>query len=441
MTLLLNPQHLAHNMRTVLVDIGPLVHLAGEGSLSGLNLTDEESLIALGKGIVVEGNQIVEVRNSEELVDEYGSPNYLLDELSKAHLDDIAVVSLEGRSVIPGIVDSHSHLIWAGDRSREVRWKLNGMSYSEIASRGGGIVSTVNATRKSTNTELLDLGIGRLKTAFKSGTTHIESKSGYGLDLETELRLLEVSKKLSQCVDLPSMDHTWLGAHAIPNGSTHKDYFESLISEQLPGICEQGIARSTDVFCEPGWFTVEESEDILRESRSAGLNLRLHIDEFTDGGGGELAAEMKVDSADHAHYTNDESRIKMDEAGVNTGFLPGTPYSMGEDWPNFNKMIDDDLVWSIASDFNPNNQILSIPFLSSLLVSRCSVDPLATLVCSTRNPAETTPHPSGLQHGRIEVGAIANLNILDSKNWESWCTRPSHSPFKGTMIEGKYVSH
>ena len=441
MTLFLNPQHLGVYMRTILLDVGPLAHLSGDGAISGESLTNEETLIAHEKGIVVEGNEIIKIGNSSELLEEYGPPNTNLNSLSNSHSQEYKIVSLQGRAVIPGLVDSHAHLIWAGDRSREVRWKLKGKTYLEIASMGGGIVSTVNQTRNATDLELFELGKKRLETALKSGTTHIESKSGYGLNLETELRLLEISKKLSLCSNLPSMDHTWLGAHAIPEETNHKDYFESLISEQLPAVCEQGIARSTDVFCEPGWFTVEESEEILKQSRKSGLDLRLHIDEFSDGGGGELAAEMKVESADHAHYTNDNARAKMNESGVNTGFLPGTPYSMGEQWPDFNKMIDDGYIWSIASDFNPNNQILSIPFLSSLLVSRCRVDPLATLVCSTRNPAETTPHPSGLKHGRIEAGAVANFNILDSKNWESWCNRPSHSPFIGTMLEGEYHVH
>ena len=441
MTLFLNPQPLGCNMRTILVDIGPLVHLSGVGPLSGQGLLDEDSLIAHDKGIIIEGNEIIAVENSEDLIEEYGIPNTTLNSLSEIKSSENKIISLEGRSVIPGLVDSHAHIIWAGDRSREIRWKQNGKTYSEIASMGGGIVSTVNQTRTASEKELFQLGKTRLEVAFQSGTTHIESKSGYGLNTDTELRLMEVSRNLSLCEGLPSMDHTWLGAHAIPEEMSHKGYFESLMSEQLPAICEQGIARSTDVFCEPGWFTLEETEELLRESRGNGLDLRLHIDEFVDGGGVELAAEMKVESADHAHYTNDEARAKMNDAGVNTGFLPGTPYSMGEQWPDFNKMINNDIVWSIATDFNPNNQILSIPFLSSLLVSRCGVDPLATLVCSTRNPAITTPHPSGLEHGKIEVGSIANLNILDSKNWESWCTRPSHSPFIGTMLEGKYHSH
>jgi imidazolonepropionase len=440
--LFFNPQHLAFDMRTILVDIGPLAHLGGFGPAVGQDLLNEELISAAGKGIVVESNEIVTIGESTELVDEYGPINRTLQNFDNSIDDGVdKVVSLEGRAIIPGLVDAHSHLIWSGDRSREVRWKLNGKSYADIAAMGGGIVSTVEDTRASSNDKLYNLGLTRLEEAFRSGTTHIESKSGYGLNTETEMRILEVSKMLGAQKKLPTIDHTWLGAHAIPKELTHGEYFESLISEQLPSISEQGIARSADVFCEPGWFTVEESEDILKESRKSGLDLRIHIDEFADGGGGDLAAELKVDSADHAHHTNDDARAKMKSAGVNTGFLPGTPYSMGEEWPDFNKMIELELPWSIASDFNPNNQILSLPFLGSLLVQRCKVDPLAALVAATRNPSETTPHPSGLQHGRIEVGTIANINILDSKYWESWCMKPSHSPFLATMIEGEIVKH
>ena len=428
-------------MRTILVDVGPIAHISGSGPLSGNSMIDENSLITHEKGIIIEDNQIMDIRDSNELVDEYGQPEFEISNLSNLNKEGNNIISLAGRAVIPGLVDSHSHLVWSGDRSRELRWKLKGKSYSDIASMGGGIVSTVTDTRKSSNEVLLEIANKRLQEAFRSGTTHIESKSGYGLDVETELRILEVSKKLSEIENMPTVDHTWLGAHAIPKDKTHKEYFESILSEQLPMVVEQGIARSADVFCEPGWFTIEETEDILKQSRAKGLNLRLHIDEFVDGGGGGLAADLRVDTADHAHYTNDENRERMKVAGVNTGFLPGTPYSMGEEWPNFNSMIDDGLVWSMATDFNPNNQILSLPFLASLLVNRCRVDPLAALVSATRNPAETTPHPSGLVHGRIEKGAIANLNILDSPHWESWCSKPSHTPFHSTIIEGNIVNH
>ena len=165
----------------------------------------------------------------------------------------------------------------------------------------------------------------------------------------------------------------------------------------------------------------------------------MHIDEFCDGGGGILAAELQVDSADHAHYTNEHAREQMQEASVNTGFLPGTPYSMGSQWPDFNKMIEHQYRWTIATDFNPNNQILSLPFIGSCLVQRCGVDPLATLASCTINPSFTTPHHSGLQHGKSAQGAVANMNILHSSQWESWCLTPGHSPFSDIVLEGEYL--
>ena len=167
----------------------------------------------------------------------------------------------------------------------------------------------------------------------------------------------------------------------------------------------------------------------------------MHIDEFYDGGGGGLATELKVTTADHAHYTNHESRIEMESAGVNTGFLPGTPYAMGAQWPNFNDAIENDFTWSIATDFNPNCKTFSMPFLGSLLSQRCSVHPLAALVAATRNPSETTPHPSGKVHGRIQEGGIANFNVLNAPYWEAWCMQPSETPFISTCLNGKLIHH
>jgi len=237
------------------------------------------------------------------------------------------------------------------------------------------------------------------------------------------------------------MELTWLGAHDTPKGSDQTSYVEEILSDQLPQILNQGYAQGADVFCEPGWFTVEESEEILRQSKQGGLRQRIHIDEFSDGGGGELAAELGVVTADHAHHTSIESRQRMEEAGVNTGFLPGTPYTMGEPWPSFNNAIEENYRWSVATDFNPNCNILSLPFIGSLLVHRNKVDPLAALVAASRNPSETTIHPDGLVHGRIQVGAAANLNIVDGEHWQSWCNRPGTSPFKSTMLNGNLTHH
>ena len=432
-----NPQHTAEYMRTVYVDAGPMAHLSGKGPLKGHSLLDAEALVSpKGMGLVVFEERIEAISHSEELIAEYGAPN---DQLSSD--SEIKVISLNGNAIIPGLVDSHTHLLWAGDRSRELSWRHSGKSYREISEMGGGIQDTVRATAAASDEELLKLGYSRMRSALRTGTTHMEVKSGYGLTTESELRLIEIASQLKGMEHLPSMDLTWLGAHDTPHGMNTEQYVEQILSEQLPKVIEQGHARSADVFCEPGWFNVEQSEDILKSSRDGGLDLRIHIDEFVDGGGGELAAELNVTTADHAFHSSADARRKMDAAQVNTGFLPGTPYALGTEWPEFNQMIDDKLTWSIATDFNPNCKTLSLPFMGSLLSQRCSVHPLASLVAATRNPAETTPHSSGQVHGRLEVGAVANFNVVDSPYWEAWCLQPSHTPFASTCISGKLIHH
>ena len=422
-------------MRTVYLDLGPLAQLSGEGVVSGNDMTNSEQFISpAGMGIVVENGCIESIQHTEELREEYGGP-------MDVKTPSLEVISLHGRAVIPGFVDGHTHLLWAGDRSRELSWKRAGKTYQQISSMGGGIQDTVRSTRQASNDQLLQLGYQRMRTALRSGTTHMEAKSGYGLNTESELRLLEISNELKNMVHLPSLDITWLGAHDIPDGMSSKEYLDEILSDQLPNVLEQGFARSADVFCEPGWFDTEESEQILVASRKGGLELRMHIDEFQDGGGGDLAAELNVDSADHSHYTSDETRLNMKDAGVMTGFLPGTPYSMGNKWPDFNHVTELDVPWSIATDFNPNCKILSPTFLGSLLVQRCSVDPLSALLAVTRNPSEKTPHPSGKVHGRIEVGAVANFNVLSTPHWESWCLQPAHPPIESTCLNGQLIHH
>ncbi|MGB0487730.1 MAG: imidazolonepropionase [Candidatus Poseidoniaceae archaeon] len=413
-------------MDRLLVNAGPIAHMAGEGPIVGKINDHTEYVHPGGLAILISDFSIVKIAQSEEMLSEY---------------TDVEIIDLEGKAVVPGLVDAHTHLLWAGDRSKEVGWKQQGMTYREIAEKGGGIAATVLPTRKSSDSHLAHLGVERMREALRNGTTHMEAKSGYGLDTESELRLLSIAENLAAIENLPSLDLTWLGAHSAPPGMSLDDYHEEIISEQLPAVIEQGIARSADVFCEPGWFTIEQTEEIMKNSKHGGLDLRLHIDEFVDGGGGDLAAELQVTTADHAHYTSDETRAKMNGSGVNCGFLPGTPYSMGAEYPPFNHCSENEWVWSIATDFNPNCRTLSLPFIGSVLVQRNEISPITTLAACTRNSAETTPHPSGLKHGQIVEGGVANLNILDSPHWEAWCLQPGHSPFAATMLEGNMIYH
>ena len=401
-------------MRTVFFNIGSMASV------------DENDTITMSKAIIVKDNVIMDIKDSQEAVDEFES-------------SDSMFIDLAGKAVIPGLIDSHTHLLWAGDRFNEHKLRMDGMTYSDIAASGGGIMETVRHTRNATKEELTQLGIDRLNESLRNGCTFLEAKSGYGLSTSEELRLLEVQDYLNDLPNLPSIHSTWMGAHAVTKDRTYEDYTQEILSEQLPSVLESGLAHSADVFCEPGWFTLEQSEEILRESRKGGLALRMHIDEFTDGGGGSLASELKVVTADHAHHTPLDTRLEMMENGVMTGFLPGTPYSNGDDWPDFNEVSSHGIDYTIATDFNPNCHINNSPFIGSLLVQRNDVHPYEALVSLTRNASKTTPRSDGLKQGSIEVGAVANFNILKSKHWESWCMMPGSTPVQSICLEGEHI--
>ena len=418
-------------MRAVYYNIGTLVAFQ-----SKQNHIHDESLIMHDKGIVVNDGAIESIQDSSDLVHEYSiSPG------GHGVQNETQVHNVRGNAVVPGLIDAHTHLLWAGDRSQEVGWRREGLSYADIASRGGGIQHTVHATRQADDDELFSLGYQRLREALHTGTTHLEAKSGYGLDTATELRLLDIASKLNDVTHTPTLDLTWMGAHDVPKGTSAPEYVDHLLSEQLPAVVSQGLARSSDVFCEPGWFSVEQSEDILRESRKHGLSLRMHVDEFMDGGGGALACELNVDTADHAYHTPLNVRHKMRELDINTGFLPGTPYAMGDPWPDMEQMVELGIPYTLATDFNPNCRTLSLPFMCSLMVQRCGMHPLNALASVTVHAAKTTPHPTGRAHGVLEQGAVANFNIVDGPHWESLALRPSASPFCATVLNGGFIAH
>ena len=410
-------------MSTIIHNIGVLVHL-DEASIDG-------ELFAKEMAIVTNCDVIERIYSSEAALEEYG----------REGSGDHTLVDAQGRAVVPGFIDTHTHLLWAGDRSQEVAWRHEGKSYIDIAQLGGGIASTVSATRSAPPGSMMARGVSRMRQALRTGTTHMEAKSGYGLSTESELNLLKMMDELSRHQGLPSLDITWMGAHDAPPGTSINDYTESLLSDQLPSVVDQGIARSMDVFCEPGWFSIDQTSDLLVAGKKHGLALRMHIDEFADGGGGDLAIEHKVQTADHAYHTPIETRMAMTETGVNTGYLPGTPYAMGDPFPDMREVIQHGVHFTLATDFNPNCQTLSLPFMGSLMVQRAGLHPMDALKAVTSRAASTSPHPSGMDHGVLREGAVANFNILSSPHWESWALQPSHTPVWSTMLEGNLIEH
>ena len=246
-------------MRTVLLNCGPIAHLdsGGDGPLLGSMVDEVEYMVSEGSGIVIIDDKIEHLAESSELENEYLGGVLGEDDEPRIIQDgsETTVWNISGHAVIPGFVDAHTHLLWAGDRSSEVMLRQQGFSYSQIAEMGGGIAHTVHSTRASLDHEILTLGRQRMATALHYGTTMIEAKSGYGLDTESELRLIRVAKELARVEGLPNLDLTWLGAHAAPPSTDTmslenklQSYVEEIISEQLPAVLEQGLARSADVF-------------------------------------------------------------------------------------------------------------------------------------------------------------------------------------------------
>ena len=426
-----------------MLNAGPIAHMdpkGTEGPIVGAQMSDLEQIAhPSGLGILADENNILKIDDSEELHSEFSS-NIILSSSKPTMVQDgdLQVWDLAGRAVVPGLVDAHTHLIWSGDRSNEIALRQQGYTYRQISEMGGGISHTVRETRFSSADVLFAEGARRVRIAQQNGTTYLESKSGYGLTTEDELKLLEVSNQLDGYSGM-KISHTWLGAHSIPNGKTRTEYVDELVSEQLPAVVEQGVAQYADVFCEEGWFDIEETERICKSAKDAGLNIRLHVDEFSDSGGAQLASELGVVTADHAAWSSSEARDNCNKAGVIQGFLPGTPYVLGSDhWPPFTECIENDWAWSLASDFNPNCHSLSLPFAGSLAVHRCGVSPIEALVGVTRNSASSILEAKeGL--GTISVGAPSSLNVLWGENIDGWCLTSGQTPFVKTMCNGKLL--
>ena len=432
-------------MRRLLLNVGPIAHLSPngfEGPLVGDKMCDFELLVhPKGMAILTSDEKIEIIGPSEELQHEYFHQKKLDSRVPTiVQTGEIEVWDLSGKAVIPGLVDGHTHLVWTGDRSGEVALREQGYTYQQISEMGGGINKTVGETRQASLQSLLLSARERLTNAENFGTTFLEAKSGYGLTTQDELKLLNASNQVGDGFQIKTTS-TWLGAHSVPKELTQAQYVEDILSEQLPEVVEQGIATYVDVFCENGWFTIEETEDICNEAKSQGLEIRLHVDEFSDCGGAQLAAELGALTADHAAWSTEEARDACHKSGVIQGFLPATPHVLGLDhWPPFQQCIDNEWAWSLATDFNPNCPSLSLPHISSLAIEQSGIPSIAALVAASRNSACSLLEGRVSKLGTISEGGPASLNILHDDNIEAWCSSESNLPFAKTLSNGGWVT-
>ena len=321
--------------------------------------------------------------------------------------DDAEVIDVSGKVIVPGFVDPHTHLVWSGSREHELEWKLKGRTYQEILANGGGILRTVKETRKSEEEELQQESLIRFNNAIRHGSTTIEIKSGYGLEKETELKQLKVANWLGS-LGLADTVVTFMGAHALPEGADRRSYLLDVI-DMLSDIRE--LADYCDVFCEEGAFTVDESRKILEAAMKQGFGLKIHADEFGDTGGGRLAAELGVISADHLAGSTTDTITSLRKAGTIGVLLPGTPFAILSDhFAPARKMIANNLPIALATDCNPNCYTESMQLVQQLAVFRMNMTPAEALVASTINAAFAI---GKTDRGCIAEGWRADLLICD----------------------------
>lgn len=324
-----------------------------------------------------------------------------------------------GKCVLPGFVDSHTHFVFGGERSEEFSWRLKGDSYMSIMERGGGIASTMKTTRSLSFDQLRKKAGGFLDKMSAMGVTTVEGKSGYGLDRETELRQLEVMQSLDndekKKVDIVP---TFLGAHALPPEYKGRsdDYIDFLIAEMLPEVRHRRLAECCDVFCEKGVFSVEQSRRLLAAAKAQGFLLKLHADEIVSLGGAELAAELGAISADHLLQASDEGIRSMAEAGVVATLLPLTAFALKEPFARGREMIDAGCAVALATDLNPGSCFSgSIPLTFALACIYMGLSVEEAITAITLNGAAALGRADRI--GSIEVGKKGDLVILDSDKY------------------------
>jgi imidazolonepropionase len=329
---------------------------------------------------------------------------------------DAEIVDAGGRVVLPGFVDAHTHLVFAGNRLDDFERRARGESYDQIAKAGGGIWSTVEKTRAASEVELFDGAKNRVEWFLKGGTTTVEAKSGYGLSVEDELKILRVMQRLNEETPLEIVP-TFLGAHAVPREMDADEYIKLVIDEMLPSVAREKLAEFCDVFCERGYFDVEQSRTILGAAKKLGLKLRGHVDQLSNSGGAILMAELGATTADHLEKTDEEGIAAMKSAGVHPILLPGSVYALGlSDYPRAREMIEAGLAVVIATDFNPGSSpTASMPMILSLACTQMKMSPAEAIMAATINAAYSLNR--GNRIGSLERGKIANFSVFNCEDY------------------------
>ena len=363
-------------------------------------------------GILIRDGKIDIVGPSDEIEKNLTVSN---SQVSRASTD-VEVVDLGGRVALPGFVDAHTHLVFAGNRLDDFERRARGETYEQIAHAGGGIWSTVEKTRAASEDELLVIAKKRVEWFLKSGTTTIEAKSGYGLTLEDELKILRVLRRLNDETPIEIVP-TFLGAHAVARETSPDKYVDLVINEMLPRVAKEKLAEFCDVFCERGYFSIEQTRKILTAAKMLRLKLRGHVDQLTNSGGVKLMAELGATTADHLEKTDEQGIAALKKANVQPVVLPGSVYSLGStSYPRGREMIDAGLALVLATDFNPGSAPTpSMAMVLSIACTQMKMSPAETITAATINAAYSLNR--GDKIGSLESGKLANIAVFNCEDY------------------------
>ncbi|HQP84316.1 MAG TPA: imidazolonepropionase [Candidatus Syntrophosphaera thermopropionivorans] len=368
-----------------------------DGPLKGKEMSD--IVIFEDGALAIKDGYIVDIGSDAEIAEKYTA-----DE----------IISAKNYLVLPGFVDCHTHPVFVHTREDEFALRLQGYSYMQIAKAGGGILNTIKTTRNASEELLFDLAKKRIEKMMELGTTTLEAKSGYGLDTESELKMLRVIDRLAK--ELPvTIVPTFLGAHEYPEEykNNHEGYLDLLCNEMIPAVAKQGIARFCDIFTEADVFSIEESRKVLNCAKQYGFQLKMHADEIEPLGGAELAAELGCISADHLGSTSDAGIKALKDKGVIPVLLPATLFSLGsKTYARGREMIDMGLPVALATDYNPGScNCDSIPLTMSIACIQMKLIPVEAFCATTINAAYALG--LGDKVGSLEIGKQADFTIWD----------------------------
>lgn len=381
----------------LIVNANELVTLSGQNQPRKGKQMQEIGMIRDG-GLAIKDGRIVAAGKTAEITKAFKAEN---------------VISVNGKIVLPGFVDPHTHLVFAGSREDEFQMRIAGAPYMEILKAGGGILKTVRETRKASFDKLVENGTKTLDSMLEHGTTTVEAKSGYGLTTKDELKILQVIQRLNQLHSLDIVP-TFLGAHAIPPEfyNSPQDYVNLVIEEMIPKVAEKGLAESCDVFCERGVFNLEQSRRILTAGKESGLKPKVHADEMSHLGGAELAAGIGAISADHMLFSSEEGIKAMAEKDVIANLLPAAAFSlMNNRYADARTMINLGASIALGTDFNPNCWVENQQLIIALACHFMKLTPAEAITAATINAAYATGR--GNDVGSLEAGKKADAIILD----------------------------